>query len=205
MRSVGVVVRRVLGQQRQRDADRSRERLLAAALDEFAARGYAGARVGAIAARAGLNPQLITYYFGGKPGLYQALKQRWHEQEATITQPAGSLDDLAAAYLQASLDDPRMTRLLLWDGLTDGDDADGERGQADEREDLSDLQRRQADGEIAADLDPGLLQLALMGATVASIAMPQVVRRLTRLDPTDPEFKTRYSDHLRRIVRHLAE
>lgn len=186
---------------RQRDADRSRERLLAAALDEFAARGYAGARVGAVAARAGLNPQLILYYFGGKPGLYDALRQRWLDQEAAITRPHGSLDELTDAYLQANFDDPRLARLLLWDGLSDPDSPDS---QPTEREDLSDLHRRQASGEIAADLDPGLLQLALMGAILAPVAVPQIVRRLTGLDPTDPDFRSRYSEQLRRIVRHLA-
>jgi TetR/AcrR family transcriptional regulator len=183
---------------RQRDAERSRERLLAAALDEFAEHGYAGARVGSIAARAELNPQLITYYFGGKPGLYQALLQRWLAEEAAMTGPGADLDELAAAYLRATLDDPRMARLLLWDGLTGT-------GGAQEREDLSDLRRRQAEGEIAADLDPGMFQIALMGATLAPIAMPQVVRRITGLDPSDPKFRARYSEQLRRIARHLAD
>ena len=50
---------------RQRNPERSRERILAAALDEFSERGFAGARVDAIARRAGLNKQLISHYFGG--------------------------------------------------------------------------------------------------------------------------------------------
>ncbi|SQD99321.1 MULTISPECIES: TetR/AcrR family transcriptional regulator [unclassified Parafrankia] len=192
-------------EERQRDADRSRERLLAAALDEFSARGWAGARVNAIAARADLNPQLITYYFGGKEGLYRALQQRWLEQEATLTEPRSGLADLVAAYQEASFADPRMTRLLLWAGLGEHADA-GQRppDQPDEREDLSDLERRQAEGEIAADLDPGLLQLALMGAGVVPIALPQVVRRITGLDPDDPGFQARYSELMQRLVRHLA-
>ncbi|OHV45554.1 TetR/AcrR family transcriptional regulator [Pseudofrankia sp. BMG5.36] len=197
-------------EERQRDADRSRERLLAAALDEFSARGYAGARVGAIAARAGLNPQLITYYFGGKPGLYEALRQRWLDQEADLTRPGASLEDLTVAYLHAVVDDPRLARLLLWDGLTEPDHGDGAGGEGEqpggpgEREDLSDFHRRQAAGEIAADLDPGLLQLALMGAILAPVALPHVARRITGLDPTDPDFHARYGEELRRVVRHLA-
>jgi TetR/AcrR family transcriptional regulator len=192
-------------EERQRDADRSRAQLLAAALDEFAARGFAGARVHEIAAKAGLNKQLITYYFGGKEGLYHALIQRWLQQEATLADPERTLEDLLVAYLQACFDDPRMTRLLLWIGLTDSA-APHERPPSDpnEREDLSDLQRRQAQGEIAADLDPGLFQLAMMGAIVAPIAMPQVVRRITGLSPDAPKFQAHYSEQLRRIVRHLT-
>ncbi|WP_198287030.1 TetR family transcriptional regulator [Frankia sp. QA3] len=47
-------------QERQRDPDRTRRLLLDAAA-EFAAHGYAGARISAIAARAGVNQQLISY------------------------------------------------------------------------------------------------------------------------------------------------
>lgn len=48
------------------------ERLLEAALREFAAAGRAGARTQRIAARAGVNKQLIHYYYRTKAGLYQA-------------------------------------------------------------------------------------------------------------------------------------
>jgi TetR/AcrR family transcriptional regulator len=126
--------------------------------------------------------------------------------EATLPTPETTLEDLIAAYLQSSLAEQRMTPLLLWAGLTDHAEAHGPapRG-ASEREDLSDLRRRQAEGEIAADLDPGLLELALMRATLAPIAIPHVVRRITGRESDDPEFQTRYVEQLCRIVRHLAE
>jgi predicted transposase YbfD/YdcC len=55
--------------------------------------------------------------FGGKEGLYHALSELWLRQEATLVHPESTLQDLLVAYLQASFDDPRMTRLLLWTGL----------------------------------------------------------------------------------------
>jgi TetR/AcrR family transcriptional regulator len=51
---------------------KSQQTVLAAARAEFAEHGFAGARVHRIAARAGLNKQLIYYYFGSKAGLYDA-------------------------------------------------------------------------------------------------------------------------------------
>lgn len=48
-------------------------RIIAAARDEFARRGFAGARVAAIARRAGVNKQLLFYYFHSKRGLFQAV------------------------------------------------------------------------------------------------------------------------------------
>lgn len=47
-------------------------RLLAAALEEFGAHGRAGARTDQIARRAGVNKQLIHYYYRTKQGLYSA-------------------------------------------------------------------------------------------------------------------------------------
>lgn len=55
------------------DADSSvaRSAILAAARMEFSAKGLSGARVNEIAARAGVNKQLIYYYFGSKEDLYR--------------------------------------------------------------------------------------------------------------------------------------
>jgi AcrR family transcriptional regulator len=190
--------------ERQRDAERSRQRLIAAALDEFSAKGYAGARVKDIAARAGLNPQLITYYFGGKSGLYRALQERWEDLERGFADPGVPLDELLARYLAAALDEPQLTRLLVWEGLEDTDPAREHPPTAPAgSEDLSDLRRRQAEGELAPDLEPAFVHLALMGAVTLAGAMPQLVRRVTGLDPADAEFRRRYAEQLRRIVRHL--
>jgi AcrR family transcriptional regulator len=46
--------------------------IVAMAVDEFARRGYAGASMAAIAARAGISKPLIYQYFGSKDGLYLA-------------------------------------------------------------------------------------------------------------------------------------
>lgn len=53
--------------------------ILAAAQQEFAAKGLAGARVNTIAARAGANKRLIYYYFGSKKGLYLAVLEQVYE------------------------------------------------------------------------------------------------------------------------------
>jgi AcrR family transcriptional regulator len=51
----------------------ARGRLLAAAAAEFAARGFDGATVDRIAARAGANKALVYYYFGNKARLYREI------------------------------------------------------------------------------------------------------------------------------------
>ncbi|WP_406051242.1 TetR family transcriptional regulator [Kribbella sp. NBC_00889] len=57
----------------QRNADRTKTRILAAATEEFAARGIAGARVQRIAEVAGCNKAMLYAYFGSKDGLFDAV------------------------------------------------------------------------------------------------------------------------------------
>ncbi|MBW2052153.1 MAG: TetR/AcrR family transcriptional regulator [Deltaproteobacteria bacterium] len=51
------------------------ERILAAALNEFADKGFFGARTQAIADAAGLNKAMLHYYFRSKDNLYQTVLQ----------------------------------------------------------------------------------------------------------------------------------
>jgi AcrR family transcriptional regulator len=57
----------------QRNADRTRTRILSAATEEFAARGIAGARVSRIAEVAGCNKAMLYAYFGNKDALFDAV------------------------------------------------------------------------------------------------------------------------------------
>ena len=67
-------------------------RIVAAAREEFARRGFAGARVEQIARRAGVNKQLLFYYFHSKRGLFQAV----------LAQSAGELESALAALATPS-------------------------------------------------------------------------------------------------------
>jgi AcrR family transcriptional regulator len=56
-----------------RDPERTRAAILRAATAEFTANGLKGARVDAIAKRAGINKRMLYHYFGDKQGLYLAV------------------------------------------------------------------------------------------------------------------------------------
>jgi TetR/AcrR family transcriptional regulator len=59
-----------------RDAERTRQALLAAAEIEFSTKGLAGARVDVIAEQAAANKRMLYYYFGSKEDLYLAVLER---------------------------------------------------------------------------------------------------------------------------------
>src|ERR687888_919087 len=56
----------------KRDPEATRERILRAAMAEFASKGLGGARVDEIAERAGANKRMLYHYFGNKEDLFLA-------------------------------------------------------------------------------------------------------------------------------------
>lgn len=60
-----------LPKKRVRDADASRAAVFAAAAEEFATRGFDGAKVDRIAARAGVNKAMLYYHYTDKAALYR--------------------------------------------------------------------------------------------------------------------------------------
>jgi TetR/AcrR family transcriptional regulator len=193
--------------ERKRDPERTRERILQAAAVEFGEHGYAGARISAIAERAGVNQQLISYYFDSKAGLYRALSDRWRSISGDLNRADLPMYEVVGNFVRASREYRPWARLLAWQGLS------GDEGQDDEQPDedtdayftvmVEDLRRRQDAGELAADLDPAYVLLTLFAAGMAPTILPQVVRRMTGLAADSDEFLDTFQDQLRKILEHL--
>ncbi|TDV40618.1 TetR/AcrR family transcriptional regulator [Actinophytocola oryzae] len=186
--------------ERQRDPERTKARILEAAAEEFSAKGFTGARVSEIAARAGVNQQLIAYYFDGKAGLYRELGRQWRAYEAQAFP-----DDLDGAetirrYVRTSVDHQQGSRLLAWEGLGDtGSDADDE--EAKERDarlaqEVEQIRERQRRGELDDRVDPAALHLIAMSAANALTVYPQLARGLFRADAHAPEVVEHYAEQL---------
>ncbi|NUW43252.1 TetR/AcrR family transcriptional regulator [Nonomuraea rhodomycinica] len=191
-------------EEKQRDPERTKARILEAALREFAAKGFAGARVSEIAAGAGVNKQLISYYFGGKEGLYQALTGSWQREEGMFADPGASLAGLVAGYVRANSAHRDYGRLMVWQGLTD-DGPPAADMEEDFRREAEHLRRRQEAGELPADVDPPAVLLALFAMTAAGVSFPQLARAVTGLDPASPEFAAYYAEQVARLVGHLGD
>ena len=108
-----------------RDAEATRQRLLDAATEEFAARGIAGARVDRIALAAGSNKAQIYHYFGSKDALFEAVFDR--VVEATLSETPidpSDLPEYAGRLFDRYQSHPEIQRLATWYRLErdDGDD-----------------------------------------------------------------------------------
>ncbi|KZB85484.1 TetR/AcrR family transcriptional regulator [Amycolatopsis regifaucium] len=192
--------------ERQRDPERTKAQLLEAAKTEFGAKGYAAARVSEIAAKAGVNKQLISYYFGGKEGLYNALTATMADDYVAASDHDQPFADVVRFFAQSAVRDRDLAKLFLWENLTDGaPDAIGVEGQREFlQQQVEYIRARQTAGDLPPDLDPGFLLVTFMAAASAALALPRVVRLVTGQDPNSAEFAEAYGEQLARLVDHLA-
>lgn len=79
------------------------ERILEAAAAEFAAHGYAGARVDRIARRARVNKAMLYYHFGSKRALYRELLRTTFRHLAGRLQAVAASDDPAPLALDRAI------------------------------------------------------------------------------------------------------
>lgn len=89
-----------------------------AARTEFAEHGFAGARVARIAAAAGVNKQLIFYYFQSKSGIFEAVVSSAQEELATAAKSAGGGDEqfrkAFSGLFQSLASSDELTKLLFF-------------------------------------------------------------------------------------------
>lgn len=101
-----------------RDAEATRNRILEAAVAEFAEHGIAGARVDRIASAAASNKQLIYQYFGNKEGLFRTVLARELALASEgVAFPPDDFERYAGAYFDFAMANPRLMRLVAWGGL----------------------------------------------------------------------------------------
>jgi AcrR family transcriptional regulator len=100
------------------DSEKTRTKLLDAALDEFVEHGFAGGRVDRIARAAGANKQAIYAYFDSKEGLFDAVLDRRLTQladEVPIT--PDDLPGFALRLYDYLCAHPEYSRMILWKRL----------------------------------------------------------------------------------------
>lgn len=104
----------------RRDPEGKREALLRSARREFARHGFAGARVDEIAARAGVNKQLVYHHFGDKDALYLAVLEALYAEirtaEGTLAlrglEPDKAIRRLIAFSFDHLVENPDFVALL---------------------------------------------------------------------------------------------
>jgi TetR/AcrR family transcriptional regulator len=192
-----------------RDPERTKKRILTAAEKEFSAKGFAGARVDAIAKRARVNKRMLYHYFGNKEGLFREILRRMMTRADSpfrSLDPPPSIAEHLLHFHRACADNPDFVRLLQWEALALGNRrviGEDER-QAQEADGLKHIETAQREGWLPADVDPAQWLLTMMGLIMFPFAFPQMTRLVAGLAPSDPEFQRRRAEFLELFAGTLS-
>ena len=182
---------------------RSRDAILQAATAEFSERGFDGARMEAIAARAGYNKSLVYRHFTDKKGLFEAVLRDKVEQRTDL---AHRMPDKLAAILefwfQQSLRDPDYLRLLTREALNDtgGDIVEETSRRAYYREHTEAIRRFQEAGRLSDEYDPTYFNLAMTALTLFPAVFPQLTRMITQRPLDSASFKRNWKQLLKQLA-----
>jgi len=186
-----------------RNPARTRERILSAALKEFAAKGFAGARVDVIAKRAAINKRMLYHYFGDKEDLFKAvLRRKISERQSWAENLSGDPAESLQFWFEAACKDVDWVRMLEWEALQ-GD----ARKPIDEKErcaatarGMKRIQQRQARGLISSEFDPRHVMLAMRSLTMFPVAFPQLTQLITGQSVFDPKFQKERAAFLKKFA-----
>jgi AcrR family transcriptional regulator len=203
------------GPGRRRDAAGTREALLTAGTELFAALGYEGVPVWAIAQKAGVNKAMINYHFGGKRKLYLAIVT------ATFSEIVSTAESLAASSRPApdllreliaviaelvTRRHPHFCTMMLREILAGGQHLEPELIDKPVRV-LAAVQGIVARGVREGDfrpVDPLLTHLSLVGSLVFFFATARFRERVLadrRLDLEPPDAAA-YVKHIQDLLAH---
>ena len=114
-----------MGERQYKKSDLTRERILAAAEEEFSEKGFYGARVDEIAAVADFNKRMLYAHFGSKEGLYRAVLVSVYERLSVCEKsyvlegadPIAAIKNIISVSFDFLSKNPRVVRILLWENL----------------------------------------------------------------------------------------
>ena len=193
-----------------RNPDRTRRGILDAALQEFSARGFAGARVDVIARRAKINKRMLYHYFSDKEGLFRAVLRHKIGERLSRAEAEAPQSDVVSSlpmWFQQNCDDADWVRLLAWESLqtTGNTVVDEKERRRISRQAADRIRQKQAAGGLRSDVAAVHLQLAKVSLAMFPLALPQLVRIIVGRSPHDPKFQREYTRFLETIsaVFHL--
>jgi AcrR family transcriptional regulator len=188
-----------------RNAELTKSRILHAAEYEFAAKGFAGARMDTIATRARVNKRMIYIYWGNKQTIYsEILRRRVLEFSQLLTGTPTQPGDKLVHYFEMTGKNTEYARLVQWEALNLPRKlvAEEER-RAAFAANVDAMKAEQRKGAITSEASAKELQLAFMALASYPVNFPQLTWLVTGLRPDDPKFRQRWAQLLRLLADQL--
>lgn len=196
-----------------RDPQRTREKILAQATIEFAAKGYDGARVDGIAARCRLSKNMLYHYYGSKQGLFIAVLERMYEtlrarqRDFSIRgrDPVEAMRRLIAHTFHAFLEHPEAIWLLNDENMHKGRHIRRSRRIRQLYDPLVDtirelLRRGATQGVFRPGIDPVTLYLSLSALAYHYLSNRYTLQMALGIDLASDRSSRRWLAHITDMI-----
>jgi AcrR family transcriptional regulator len=191
----------------------TRQKILGAALAEFARYGLGGARVDRIAQRARANKRMLYYYFGDKDGLFlAALEDRYvhirsaeRELQLAHLDPRDAVKRLVRFTWNYYLEHPEFMTLLNSENLHQGRHVKSSKRVRDMHSTLVEtlrivLRKGQAQGLFRKGIDPVQLYISIAGEGYFYLSNRYTLSRIFDRDLMAPRALAGRSRHITRMI-----
>ena len=189
----------------------SQQALLKAARGLMVEKGLPRITLREVAERAGVQPALVSYYFGGKAGLLRAVvadvAERAIERAAASLAGPGSAPERLRAFLRAVIagfaEEPYGPRLMVEQVLFGREEVIEEYASRFARRHLELLRGLLEDGVAEGSfrrVDPVFLVPQLVGGSVFFFLSHPLLARLFQLGRITPEIAQRFADQAADVV-----
>jgi AcrR family transcriptional regulator len=198
---------------RSRDPERTRQRILDAATEEFARHGLGGARVDRIATRAGANKRMLYYYFGDKDrlflaaleGRYAHIRSAERELELEHLEPVRALERLVKFTWNYFLEHPEFMTLLNSENLHKGRHVARSRRVREMHSPLVEtlrrvLQRGERAGLFRKGVDPVQLYISIAGEGYFYLSNRYTLSQIFGRDLMAPRALATRSRHIADVI-----
>ncbi|MDA8281837.1 MAG: TetR family transcriptional regulator [Actinomycetota bacterium] len=185
-----------------RDPARTRERILEAARRSFTRHGYGGTTVRGVALEAGVAPNLITRYFGGKAGLFRAATAGGLQVRAVLAGPYSELGARIAAKVVAQWEGAASQEplLMMLRSAGSSDEAANALGQFFDEQAARPLAAHVA-AELGCSRSAARDRVAAVGVLILGVVTTRYVMRTGPLASADTRsLEAWLADRLQRLL-----
>jgi AcrR family transcriptional regulator len=197
---------------RERNALKTKAKILKIATLEFSSKLFDGARMDRIAARANINKYMLYHYFGGKDGLFTAVLEAMYgsirESQKDIDahlSPSAAMKALIAQTYEVVYKHPEFIGLLNSENIMRARHIRNSQQIRDIYEPLiptlqSILKRGEASGEFRTGIDPVELYISIGSLCFHFRSNQHTLKAIFDVDLESPKAISRRLDHINEMV-----
>lgn len=193
------------------NAEQSRQDILQSAEQQFAEKGFYGARVQVIADNANINKRMIYEYYTNKDLLYQAVLESVYKRMADAEQEVIDkaftgirlITEIVSMYFEFLEENPGFVSILLWENLNRASHIKKLAGTITRPTSnvlARELELGQKSGLFRKDLDVKQTVISLITMTFANFSNRHTLSQLFDVDLTSPEAVKIRKQHTTDII-----